>query len=181
MDTLVRAADGNGYRVFSCFLVSDNQNVRIMHIVEALDLQLHVDIFVIGFHTDSVLAQKINNLLCILIMFRTDRNHRYLIRTCPEREASLEVFDHDTYETLHGSEDSTVNHNRLFQCSVLCSVLHVEVQRQLEVKLDRAHLPFSSQRVLHLQVNLRAVESTVAFIDLKVSFPVFLKQNCLQV
>ena len=181
MDTLVRAADGNGYRVFSCFLVSDNQNVRIMHIVEAPDLQLHVDIFVIGFHTDPVFAQKIDNLLCILIMFRTDRNHRYLIRTCPEREASLEVFDHDTYEALHGSEDGTVNHDRLLQCSVLCGVLHVEVQRQLEVKLDRAHLPFSSQRVLHLQVNLRAVESTVAFIDLKVSFPVFLEQNCLQV
>ena len=50
--------------------------------------------------------------------------------------------------------------------AVLADVGHVEPLRQIEVELDRRGLPFAADRVLDLQVDLRAVECAAALVDL---------------
>ena len=51
--------------------------------------------------------------------------------------------------------------------------------RELEVKLDGSTLPFSSESVLNLQVNLRTVECTVSLIDFKAALSILVGQNLL--
>ena len=68
--------------------------------------------------------------------------------------------------TLKGTENSSVYHNRLLLGAVRSDVLHVEVEGELEVELDSTHLPFTADSVLHFQVYLRTVECTVTLIEL---------------
>ena len=51
--------------------------------------------------------------------------------------------------------------------------------RKLEVKLDGSALPFSSESILNLQVNLRTIEGTVSLVDFKTALSVLVGQNLL--
>ena len=113
-------------------------------------------------------------------MFRADRNDADLDGAEPEREGALEVLDQYADEALKGAENGAVHHNRPTEGSVPVHIFHIEIKRQLEIKLDRAHLPLAAEAVLHLKVNLRTVECAVPFIDLIISFAVHVVQNPLQ-
>ena len=58
-----------------------------------------------------------------------------------------------------------VNHDRALAAAVHIHILQVEVQRHLEVQLNRAALPGTTEAVAQVEVNLRAVERTVALVD----------------
>ena len=75
------------------------------------------------------------------------------------------MLDQDTDETLDGTEAYAVDHDRSVLLTVSADVLKLETLRKLEVKLDRTALPCSADRIYQMEVDLRAVESTVAFID----------------
>ena len=51
--------------------------------------------------------------------------------------------------------------------------------RELEVELDGPALPFSPERVLDLEVDLRSVEGPVSLIDLEASLAVLIREDPL--
>ena len=58
-----------------------------------------------------------------------------------------------------------MDHDRTLTASVLGDILQAEVERHLEVQLNRAALPGASEAVAQMEVNLRAVERAVALVD----------------
>ena len=180
VDLLVGAAHVDGNCSVLRFLVTQDQNVGILVVLELLDLLLHVVVGVIGLNTDAQCFESLHYLLRIVIVLSADRDYSDLIRGHPEGEYALEVLDDNTEETLDGSEDRAVNDDRYLLRTILSGVLEVKVSGKLEVELDRAALPLSSERVLDLQVDLGAVESAVAFVDLVAALAVFLVKDLLQ-
>ena len=75
------------------------------------------------------------------------------------------MLDQDTDEALDGTEAYAVDHDRSVFLTVCADILKLKTLRKLEVKLDRTALPCSADRIYQMEVDLRAVESTVAFID----------------
>ena len=75
------------------------------------------------------------------------------------------MLDQDTDETLDGTEAYTVDHDRSVLLTVSSDVLEFETLRKLEVKLDRTALPCSADRIYQMEVDLRAIECAVAFVD----------------
>ena len=181
LQLLVGAAQVDGNGLFLSLLIAHNHDIRILVLLEGLDLLLHILVAVVCLGTNAGLLETLRNFLRIRIVLCTDRHDAHLHRRQPEGEGALEVLDQDTDETLHGTEDGSVQHNRSLLGAVLRHILQIEVQRQLEVKLNGTHLPLSSQRIPHLQVDLRPVECAVAFIHLVVALAVLGIQDSLQV
>ena len=100
LDLLVGTADIHGNRVVSGFIVTKHEDVRVLEILEGLDLRLHVLVGVIRLDTNTGLQKKLLNFVCVLVMLLADWNQRYLIRIQPEREITLEVLDNDTDKPL---------------------------------------------------------------------------------
>src|SRR5208337_1375665 len=71
-----------------------------------------------------------------------------------------------------------MNHHRLLARTILGHVLQAEALRQVEVDLYRRKLPQPSERVYHLDVNLRSVERRLARDGLVLDIPAF--QHVLQ-
>ena len=92
LDLLVGTADIHGNRVVSGFIVTKHEDVRVLEILEGLDLRLHVLVGVIRLDTNTGLQKKLLNFVCVLVMLLADWNQRYLIRIQPEREITLEVL-----------------------------------------------------------------------------------------
>ena len=113
-------------------------------------------------------------------MLGADRHDADLHGAEPEGERALEVFDEDADEALHRAEDGAVQHDGLLVAAVLGDVLEVEVLRQLEVELQGADLPLAAERVLHLEVDLRAVEGAVALVDFVIAFAVLAVEDLLE-
>ena len=56
-------------------------------------------------------------------------------------------------------------HDRVLSLVVLVDVGEIEVQRHLEIKLNRTALPCASDTVFQVEIDLRTVESAVALVD----------------
>ena len=74
------------------------------------------------------------------------------------------VLDQHAEETLHAAQQRAMHHVRLMRLAIFADVLQPEAHRQVEVELNRAQLPFAAQRVVHFQIDLRAIERAAAFI-----------------
>src|SRR4051794_37658948 len=59
-----------------------------------------------------------------------------------------------------------MDHHGRLRRAVRVHVGAVESPRQLKVELDRAHLPLALKRILHKDVDLRAVKSPISLLDL---------------
>ena len=94
-----------------------------------------------------------------------DRYHRDLDRREPGREGAGEVLDEDADEPLDRAVERSVDHHRLLPGAVVIDVLEPEAIGEVEVDLDRRHLPVATDRVPDVDVDLRPVERTVAFVD----------------
>ena len=75
------------------------------------------------------------------------------------------MLGQDADEAFDRAVADAVNHNRALAAAVHIDVLQVEVQRHLEVQLNRAALPGTAEAVAQVEVNLRAVERAVALVD----------------
>ena len=76
------------------------------------------------------------------------------------------MLDEDAEEALDGAEDGAVQHPGGLLGVVLGAVGQPEAHGHVEVDLHRGALPSAPDGVLHLDVDLRAVEGTVALVDL---------------
>ena len=107
----------------------------------------------------------IENFFAVICVFVGDRQNFYLYRCKPGRECTCEVLDQDSDETLNGTVNNTVDHDRTMFLAVSSCVFQFESLRQLEVKLNGTALPGSSDGVFQMEVDLRSVECAVAFVD----------------
>ena len=74
------------------------------------------------------------------------------------------MLDKNTDETLDRTEHHSVNHYRAMLFAVLADVLRVKSLRKLEVELNSSALPRSADRIGEVEVDLRAIERTVALV-----------------
>ena len=75
------------------------------------------------------------------------------------------MLDQDSDKSLDRSKCYTVDHDRTVFLTICSCVFQFESLRQLEVKLDGTALPRSSDGVFQMEVDLRAIECAVAFVD----------------
>src|SRR5690242_8109710 len=77
------------------------------------------------------------------------------------------MLGEDADEALERAEDRAVDHDRTLGLAVRVDVLERKPVRLLEVDLDRRDLPSPAERVLDIDVDLRAIEGAVARIELE--------------
>ena len=94
-----------------------------------------------------------------------NRENLHLHGRKPRGELAGEMLDQDADKALDGSEAHAMQHDRALLLAVSVGVFEVEVQRHLEVELNRAALPRTAQGVVQMEVDLGAVEGAVAFVD----------------
>ena len=76
------------------------------------------------------------------------------------------MLDQDPDEPLVGAVERAVDDVQRMLGVVRPHVREAEARGHLRVELDRAHLPFPSERVLHVEVDLRPVERALSLGDL---------------
>src|SRR5690242_14848009 len=96
-----------------------------------------------------------------------ERQHNRLNRCQPNRELTRIVFDQDADKTLKRTHQGTVDHYRTMFSIIRTCVCDVKTLRHAVVELDRAELPRSPNRICHVKIDLRTVESTIAWVELK--------------
>ena len=94
-----------------------------------------------------------------------DRDHNDLHRRQPRGEGARVLLDQDAEEPLDRPHQRPVDHDRPVGLAVLPHELQPEALGVVEVHLDRRALPGPPQHVLDLDVDLGAVEHTLAGID----------------
>ena len=90
-----------------------------------------------------------------------DRDQADLIRGEPQRERTGVVFDKDPEEAFQRTEERPVDHVRLVLLTIGTDVVEVKAFRQVEVELNGGGLPFTTESVLDLQVDLGTVVHSV--------------------
>ena len=76
------------------------------------------------------------------------------------------MLDENRVEALEGPEHGAVNHHRAVLRPVGSDVAQVETLRKIVVQLNRSQLPAPTDRVANLEVDLRPIEGSIAFVDL---------------
>lgn len=125
-------------------------------------------------------------LLNIVVHSRHDGDNQNLTRADPEWPLATKVLNQDTQETLKATNDSSVNddgarptwtrlvglglafvlgvfHNGL--ALLVGHVLELEVDWCLVVQLDSSTLELSLKSISNGDVNLRAIECTIALVN----------------
>src|SRR5437016_8621644 len=87
------------------------------------------------------------------------RDHRDLLPVEPQREVPGVVLDQTADKTLEAAKEHAVDHDRALALALLVHERDVEPLGQVEVDLDRRSLPLASDRIFHLDVDLRRVEN----------------------
>ena len=80
-------------------------------------------------------------------------------------EGTAEVLGDDADESLDGTEDDAVEHDRHDLLTVLVYVVAVESLWEVDVKLDGSTLPGSAHAVLEFEVELWTIESAIFWVD----------------
>src|SRR5215210_4941524 len=147
--------------------VANHEHVR--HLAQLGLADLAPDRLRAGIDLDSQagLPQRGGGLTGVAGVAVGDRQHDRLDRRQPERELSRVVLDQDPDEALERAHQRPVDHHRPVLGVVGAGVGELEALRHRVVELDRAELPRAADRVGHVQVDLRAVERSVAGVDLE--------------
>src|SRR3954471_23577493 len=107
---------------------------------------------------DSAGFESLDHRLCEILHLVGDRNHTYLLGRQPERECARVVLDQPPDESLHRSNENTMQHRRPVRCVVSACVFEPESLRKIEVELNGRSLPLAADRVDQLEVQLRTIE-----------------------
>ena len=83
----------------------------------------------------------------------------------PKRECTGEMLNQNADEAFDRAEHHAVNHNRAVFLAVRADIFRFKALRQLEVELNGAALPGAPERIFQMEVDFRAVESTVTLVD----------------
>ena len=166
VELLLLAADGDGNGALLNLLIADDDDEGILHGLVVFDLLVHVLVGVVRLAADAEVFELFDDFLRVVVVRGADRHDGDLIGREPEGERTLEVLDDDADEALEGAVDGAVDDDGHLDAALLGLIGQAEIVGQLEVQLDGAALPFAAQRVLDLEVDLRAIEGAVALVDL---------------
>ena len=97
-----------------------------------------------------------------------DGQQLHLHRRQPGGERTGKVLGQNTDKPLNAAEYHTVDHNGTVLLAVRAHIFQLKPLRQLEVQLNGAALPGTTQAIGQVEVQLGAVECAVALVDLKV-------------
>src|SRR5580704_2496199 len=106
------------------------------------------------------------------LMFRNRRDDR-LDRCQPSRERAAVMFDQNTKETFQRARKCAMDHDWVMILTVGRSVLQSKASRQHKIHLYRAKLPRASNRIPHVNVQLRSIKGPAAVIDFVLQLTVF--------
>ncbi len=120
----------------------------------------------------AVGAQTVDQRTGVVLVAVGDRQDRRLHRRQPRGERAGVVLGEDGEEALDGPEQRAVDHDRPVALVVGADVLQLEALRELEVELDRRHLPGAADGVARLHRDLGAVERTAALVHHQVELRV---------
>ena len=148
------------------FLVADNQHIRNLFHLCLADLVSECFIGFFDFYTDIRFRHSVCNSLCIFQILFSYRDNLNLYRSNPGRESAGIMFNQDADETFKRAVSCTMQHDSTMFVSIFTDIIDVESFRKLHIHLDRAALPCSSKGILYMEIQLRSIECTVAFIDL---------------
>ncbi|CAB4795771.1 unannotated protein [freshwater metagenome] len=76
------------------------------------------------------------------------------------------MLEQHTEEALYRTEQGAVQHDRLMPVVVCAHVFEIEPIGQIEVALNGAELPGAADGIFHVDVDLGAVERSVAVLHL---------------
>ena len=100
------------------------------------------------------------------MLLMMNRNHTDLLRCQPYWEMSCEMLNQDTDKAFNGTEDYAMKHDRTYLGAVFFNISQIKSLRQIHVQLNGTALPFSSQRILDMEIQLRTIECSVSRIHL---------------
>src|SRR5262249_52769888 len=98
----------------------------------------------------------------VVVALLADGEDDGLLRREPCREVAAAVLEVHAEEALERAEDGAVEHHRLVLLPILPDEAQAEARRQVRVVLHRADLPGALERVLHVKLDLGAVEGALA-------------------
>ena len=106
----------------------------------------------------------------------TDRKDPNLDRREPCGKCAGIVLEKNAKETLDRAEQCPMQHDRTLARTVGRNVFKVESIGKVEVTLNSAQLPRASDCVLDVDIDLRAIERSIAFFD-RILETIFLKRT----
>ena len=101
----------------------------------------------------------------MVVGIRDDRGHDRLNRGEPQGKVARVVLEENPGEALERAEQGSMEHHRSVLAAVLADVGRPQPLRQVEVHLEGAALPVTSDRVAQDELELGAVEGPLAGID----------------
>ena len=94
-----------------------------------------------------------------------DWHYTHLAGSKPYRKSTGIILDQDTDKTFYRTINHTMDHNRAMLQTVFAGIGQIKFLRQQHIQLNSAALPGTPDRVSQVEVDLRAIEGTIAFID----------------
>ena len=94
-----------------------------------------------------------------------NRHYTHLAGSKPGRKSTGIVLNQDTDKTLYRTINHTMDHNRTMLQTVFAGIGQIKFFWQQHIQLNSAALPCTTDRICQMKVDLRAIESSVAFID----------------
>src|SRR5690606_1443908 len=119
----------------------------------------------IGFTAQAGVEESFGDLTGVLAEPFAHGNHGELHRREPHRERARVILDDDTHEALEAAVAGAMQHHRRVSLTVGTHVGEAKPSRHREVELDGAALPRTFEYVADVEVDLRAVERAVTFVD----------------
>ncbi len=112
------------------------------------------------------MGELVQQLLRVGLHLVGDRQHAHLFRSQPEGVITGVVLGHDPEEPFQRAEDGAVDHDRPLLAAISGDVVELEPFRQVEIQLDGGALPHPADGVFDLEIDLGAVESAAALVNL---------------
>src|SRR5581483_6011490 len=113
--------------------------------------------------SEAFSSQIVADLLRIIALTIRDRQYYRLYRRKPNREFAFVVFDQDSEESLHRTQQRPVNHNRPMRLTVFADVFKTEPLWQIKVELYRRQLPQSTDSIDNFNIDFWTVKRSFTF------------------
>ncbi len=106
------------------------------------------------------------NLAPVVDLVLGDRRNDCLHRCEPCRKRAAVMLDEDAEEAFERTGKRAMNHYGAMIGAVASAIGEFEAFRQDEINLHGTQLPLAADRIANVDIELRAVESAAAFVDL---------------
>jgi len=170
-EAILRVTDTYVHGVGISLFLANNKDVVVLSNLSLTDLLLKSTVSLVNVDEDVLSVDLVTDLLSVLELLIADGDYDALTRAEPERPLATKVLEEDSEETLDGTEDSTMDHDRtlVLHLSITLSrshVLQIEADRQLEVELDGGALVVTLKGITDVNIDLRTIEGTISRVNL---------------